>query len=58
MFYGYTLETSGTLDGGRKVWALARTGLAGAADDSGTSATTCSPGSAVSAMRRPWRSSG
>jgi phage/plasmid-like protein (TIGR03299 family) len=24
---GYTLETAGALDGGRKVWALARTGL-------------------------------
>ncbi|MBI3210325.1 MAG: DUF932 domain-containing protein [Candidatus Solibacter usitatus] len=26
--YGYTLETSGALDGGRKVWALAKTGIA------------------------------
>lgn len=26
--YGYILETAGALDGGRKVWALARTGLA------------------------------
>lgn len=25
--YGYTLETAGALDGGRKVWALARTGI-------------------------------
>jgi phage/plasmid-like protein (TIGR03299 family) len=25
--YGYTLETSGALDGGRKIWALARTGV-------------------------------
>jgi phage/plasmid-like protein (TIGR03299 family) len=35
MLYGYTLETSGALDGGRKVWALARTGVTGAADDGG-----------------------
>jgi phage/plasmid-like protein (TIGR03299 family) len=34
--YGYTLETSGALDGGRKVWALARTGLTGTADNGGT----------------------
>lgn len=27
--YGYQLETAGALDGGRKVWALARTGLLG-----------------------------
>jgi phage/plasmid-like protein (TIGR03299 family) len=27
--YGYQLETAGALDGGRKVWALARTGLVG-----------------------------
>ncbi|MGP0018515.1 MAG: DUF932 domain-containing protein [Candidatus Sulfotelmatobacter sp.] len=33
--YGYTLETSGALDGGRKVWALARTGMAEAADEEG-----------------------
>ena len=33
--YGYALETSGALDGGRKVWALARTGITGAADDGG-----------------------
>jgi phage/plasmid-like protein (TIGR03299 family) len=32
---GYTLETAGALDGGRKVWALARTGKTGAADDHG-----------------------
>src|ERR1039458_7300046 len=25
--YGYALETSGALDGGRKVWALAKTGI-------------------------------
>ena len=30
--YGYSLETCGALDGGRKVWALARTGITGAAD--------------------------
>lgn len=24
--YGYTLETAGALDSGRKVWALAKTG--------------------------------
>jgi phage/plasmid-like protein (TIGR03299 family) len=35
LLYGYTLETSGALDGGRKVWALARTGVAGAADHGG-----------------------
>jgi phage/plasmid-like protein (TIGR03299 family) len=33
--YGYTLETAGALDGGRKVWALARTGVTGAADKGG-----------------------
>jgi phage/plasmid-like protein (TIGR03299 family) len=33
--YGYTLETAGALDHGRKVWALARTGVTGAADKSG-----------------------
>ena len=33
--YGYTLETSGALDGGRKVWALAKTGMTDAADDCG-----------------------
>lgn len=27
--YGYTLETAGALDNGRKVWALARTGAVG-----------------------------
>lgn len=30
--YGYELETAGALDGGRKVWALARTGFTDAAD--------------------------
>jgi phage/plasmid-like protein (TIGR03299 family) len=35
---GYTLETSGALDGGRKVWALARTGMTAAADDTGEDA--------------------
>ena len=30
--YGYTLETAGALDGGRKVWALARTGLTQSVD--------------------------
>src|SRR5262249_42268235 len=25
-YYGYALETAGALDGGRKIWALARTG--------------------------------
>jgi phage/plasmid-like protein (TIGR03299 family) len=29
---GYSLETSGALDGGRKVWALARTGMTAAVD--------------------------
>lgn len=33
--YGYALETAGALDGGRKVWALARTGITGAADQAG-----------------------
>jgi phage/plasmid-like protein (TIGR03299 family) len=33
--YGYQLETSGALDGGRKVWALARTGMTGAVDPGG-----------------------
>ncbi len=33
--YGYKLETSGALDGGRKVWALARTGITGTADNGG-----------------------
>ena len=33
--YGYALETCGALDGGRKVWALARTGITGAADNGG-----------------------
>jgi phage/plasmid-like protein (TIGR03299 family) len=30
---GYALETAGALDGGRKVWALARTGNVGSADN-------------------------
>jgi phage/plasmid-like protein (TIGR03299 family) len=30
--YGFTLETAGALDGGRKVWALARTGLTDTVD--------------------------
>lgn len=33
--YGYTLETAGALDLGRKVWALARTGVTEAADKHG-----------------------
>jgi phage/plasmid-like protein (TIGR03299 family) len=33
--YGYTLETAGALDHGRKVWALARTGMTEAADKFG-----------------------
>jgi phage/plasmid-like protein (TIGR03299 family) len=33
--YGYTLETAGALDGGRKVWALARTSTTGTADTGG-----------------------
>jgi phage/plasmid-like protein (TIGR03299 family) len=33
--YGYKLETAGALNGGRKVWALARTELAGTADRRG-----------------------
>lgn len=33
--YGYALETAGALDGGRKVWALARTGVTDAADNGG-----------------------
>jgi phage/plasmid-like protein (TIGR03299 family) len=33
--YGYTLETAGALDHGRKVWALARTGISGAAGKHG-----------------------
>ena len=33
--YGYILETAGALDGGRKVWALARTGETGSADKAG-----------------------
>lgn len=33
--YGYTLETCGALDGGRKVWALARTGMTETVDDNG-----------------------
>jgi phage/plasmid-like protein (TIGR03299 family) len=30
--YKYTLETAGALDGGRKVWVLARTGVVGVVD--------------------------
>jgi phage/plasmid-like protein (TIGR03299 family) len=33
--YGYKLETAGALDGGRKVWALARTSLTDSADKGG-----------------------
>jgi phage/plasmid-like protein (TIGR03299 family) len=33
--YGYTLETVGALDHGRKVWALAKTGVTEATDESG-----------------------
>jgi phage/plasmid-like protein (TIGR03299 family) len=33
--YGYTLETSGALNGGRKVWALAKTGVTDTADQGG-----------------------
>jgi phage/plasmid-like protein (TIGR03299 family) len=33
--YGYTLETAGALDGGRKVWALARTQIQDAVDGHG-----------------------
>jgi phage/plasmid-like protein (TIGR03299 family) len=33
--YGYKLETAGALDHGRKVWALAKTGVTAAADDHG-----------------------
>lgn len=36
--YGYRLDTAGALDGGRKLWALARTGMAGAADEAASSA--------------------
>jgi phage/plasmid-like protein (TIGR03299 family) len=32
---GYTLETAGAIDGGRKVWALARTGITDAVDGRG-----------------------
>jgi phage/plasmid-like protein (TIGR03299 family) len=31
--HGYTMETSGALDGGRRVWALARTGITDFADN-------------------------
>lgn len=31
--FGYTLETAGALNGGRKVWALARTGITGHVED-------------------------
>lgn len=34
-FFGYTLETAGALDGGRKVWALARTPVHGSVDGIG-----------------------
>ena len=34
--FGYTLETAGALNGGRKVWALARTGIAEDVDKRGT----------------------
>lgn len=33
--FGYTLETAGALDSGRKVWALATTGIMDAVDKSG-----------------------
>ena len=33
--YGYTLETAGALNGGRKVWALARTGRTATVDPEG-----------------------
>jgi phage/plasmid-like protein (TIGR03299 family) len=33
--YGYSLETAGALNGGRKVWALAKTGKTGTADGNG-----------------------
>jgi phage/plasmid-like protein (TIGR03299 family) len=33
--FGYTLETAGALDHGRKVWALARTNITDAADNEG-----------------------
>jgi phage/plasmid-like protein (TIGR03299 family) len=33
--YGYTLETAGALNGGRKVWALAKTGVDGSAGQNG-----------------------
>jgi len=35
ILYGYTLETCGALDGGRKVWALAKTGVIETGDGSG-----------------------
>ena len=31
--YGYRLDTAGALDGGRKVWALAKTGMTAAVDE-------------------------
>lgn len=34
-YHGYTLETAGALNGGRKVWALAKTGIIGPAGGSG-----------------------
>jgi phage/plasmid-like protein (TIGR03299 family) len=36
--YGFTLETSGALDGGRKVWALAKTPMTDAVDKGGNDA--------------------
>jgi phage/plasmid-like protein (TIGR03299 family) len=38
--YGYKLETAGALDHGRKVWALARTGIRAAADGLGEDEVT------------------
>lgn len=38
--FGYSLETAGALNGGRKFWALARTGRTGAVDESGTDELT------------------
>lgn len=54
--YGYILETAGALDGGRKVWALARTGLVtdvGAGDELAAYvllATSCDKSLATTAM--------
>jgi phage/plasmid-like protein (TIGR03299 family) len=33
--FGYTLETAGALNNGRKIWALARTGITGSVDRGG-----------------------